>query len=322
MKILECIIFNVEHGFSAFIKSPNNYGLLIDCGRKPYFSPIKWIRSNYNIGKGNIKYFEMRRIAKLIFTHLHADHFADVGHLINTEKPKHLLRDQKTMKYIDQKIEKKPNDESTKILRDFKAFQSKYTEDIEKDVDWGFDHYSSKNLNFEDAHEVSISEDKIINNRSFLTVIGYAGRKILFPGDIEVEGWEKALTYSSIKESLKGSNFFISSHHGHKSGFASKIIEITGKPELFIVSAKTGDESIDSSYSKDEYCKGYLIKGDREKSKMVSTRERNSSVKIVIYDNGSTEVSLIDAKDNLNKDQRKILDRRTNKILSNWKIRY
>lgn len=321
MKCLECIIFDVEHGFAAFIKSPNDFGLLIDCGRKQNFSPIKWIRSNYNTGAGNIKYFEGRRIAKLVITHLHADHLSDVGHLIDTEKPKHLLRDKESIKFIDQKIKAKPNDESTKILRDFKAFQSKYTEDIEKEVDWGFDYYFSKSLGLEDAQKVSSSDDTVINNRSFLTVIGYAGEKILFPGDIEVEGWAKALTYKSIKESLKGINFFVASHHGHKSGFTSKIIDVTGKPELFVVSAKTGDESVDSSYSKDEYCKGYLIKGDKEKTKMVSTRERNASIKIIIFEDGTTEVSLVETKDNLNRDQKKILERRTNKMLNAWNIR-
>lgn len=320
MKSLECIIFDVEHGFSAFIKSPNNYGLLIDCGRKQNFSPIKWIRTNYHIGIGNIKYFEERRIAKLVITHLHADHLSDVGHLIDTEKPKHLLRDKESIKFIDQKIKEKPTDESTKILRDFKAFQSKYTEDIDKEVDWGFDYYS-KSLSLEDAQSVSSSDDKIINNRSYLTVIGYAGKKLLFPGDIEIEGWEKAITYKSIKESLKGINFFVASHHGHKSGFTSKIIDVTGKPELFVVSAKTGDDSVDSSYSKDEYCKSYLIKGDKEKTKMVSTRERSASIKVIIFEDGSTEVSLVETKDNLNRDQKKILERRTNKMLSAWNIR-
>lgn len=321
MKSFECIIFDVEHGFSAFIKSPNDYGLLIDCGRKTNFSPIKWIRSNYNTGIGNIKYFEERRIAKLIITHLHSDHLTDIGHLIETEKPKHLLRDRKTMKYVDQKIESSSDDESIKVLKDFKFFQSEYTKDIEKEVDWGFDYYSSESLSFEDAQKVSSSEDKIINNRSFLTVIEYNGKKILFPGDIEVEGWEKALTYKSIKESLKGINFFVASHHGHKSGFTSKVIDVTGMPDLFIVSAKTGDDSVDSSYSKDEYCKGYLIKGDKERTKMVSTRERNASIKIEIFEDGSTEVSIIETKDNLNKNQKKILDRRTNKILNAWNIR-
>lgn len=37
MKNLECIIFNVDHGFAAFIKSPNNYGLMIDCGSRVKF---------------------------------------------------------------------------------------------------------------------------------------------------------------------------------------------------------------------------------------------------------------------------------------------
>ncbi len=321
MKKLECIIFDVEHGFSAFIKVPNNHGLLIDCGRKQDFSPIKWIRSQYNIGNGNIQYFEGRRIAKLVITHLHSDHLGDVGYLVDTEKPKHLLRDQKTIKYVDKKIEAKPNDETIKILRDFKAFQKEYTRDIEKEVDWGFDFYSSKSLSLEDAQAVSSSEDKIINNRSFLTVIGYAGRKILFPGDMEVEGWEQALKDKSIKESLKGVNFFVASHHGHKSGFTSKIIEATGKPELFIISATTGDESVDTSYSKDEYCKGYLMKGDKEKSKMVSTRENKKSIKISIYEDGATEVELLETEDNLNSNQKRLLERNTNKMLHHWNVK-
>jgi beta-lactamase superfamily II metal-dependent hydrolase len=214
MKNLECIIFNVEHGFSAFIKSPNDFGLLIDCGRKQNFSPIKWLRSNYNYGNKNIQYFEGRRIAKLIITHLHADHLNDIGHLEETEKPKHLLRDKKTLKYVDKKIEAKPKDESTKALRDYKAFEKEYTKDIDVEVEWGFDFFSSENLTLEEAQGVSSADDKIINNRSYITVIGYAGKKILFPGDIEVEGWQKALAKKSIKNMIRGINFFIASHHG------------------------------------------------------------------------------------------------------------
>lgn len=79
-------------GFSAFIKSPNNYGLLIDIGAKSLFSPNKWLRKNYNSSKGNIKYFR-RRNAKAIITHLHYDHFEDIRSVLknSVDKPKILL---------------------------------------------------------------------------------------------------------------------------------------------------------------------------------------------------------------------------------------
>jgi len=49
MRCLECILFNVQHGLCAFVKSPTGYGLLIDCGSRGKFSPIKWIRGEYNV---------------------------------------------------------------------------------------------------------------------------------------------------------------------------------------------------------------------------------------------------------------------------------
>lgn len=315
MQKLECIIFNVEHGFCSFIKSPNNYGLLIDCGSRPYFSPVKWVKGHYNIGNSNIQYYDMRRIAEAIITHLHLDHFDDVGSLEDTEKPKNLLRDKQTLRFIDKKIEKEKDERTKVILKSFKKFQEDYNKDIDDKIEWGFDFYEHSQISYDDAEEISSSDDKIINNRSFIVGIGFAGKKILIPGDIEVEGWKKAFGYDTIKKILKGTNFFVASHHGHKSGFTSEIIEYTGKPDIFIVSAKSGDEHVDSSYSKKEYSNGFLIQGDQEKSRMVSTRELKNSIKIVIQENGDASISIIDTPDNLNENQVKILERRKKQIL-------
>ena len=143
MKKLECIIFNVEHGFCSFIRSPNDYGLLIDFGSREFFSPIKWIRGNYNFGKKNICYFSGRRIAKAIITHLHMDHFSDVGSLVNDDKPKQLLRDKSTLHFIEEKIKSENNDSLKKVLQTFKTFEKEYTEPITEEVDWGFEFFDT-----------------------------------------------------------------------------------------------------------------------------------------------------------------------------------
>lgn len=318
MKELECIIFNVEHGFCSFIKSPNNYGLLIDCGSREYFSPVKWVRQNYNLGKNNIQYFKGRRIAEAIITHLHMDHFDDVGSLEEVEKPKHLLRDKKTLHFIDKKIQEEKDERNKSVLKKFKKFQEDYSEDIEHEVDWGFDFYEHSQINYEDAKEVSSGREKLINNRSFIIAIQFAGKKILFPGDIEIEGWEKGCESQKIKKCLENTSFFVASHHGHKSGFTSKIFEYTGRPDIYIVSAKSGDEEIDTSYSKPEFSKGCLVEGDSNLSRMISTRERGSSIKIVINEYGDSSISIVDSGDNLNENQKKILARRTRRIIKDW----
>ena len=171
-----------------------------------------------------------------------------------------------------------------------------------------------------EAKEVSADRNKTINNRSFIIGIKYAGKKILIPGDIEVEGWEKAIASTRIKKILKGTNFFVASHHGHKSGFTTKVLEYTGTPDIYIVSAKSGDESVDGAYSKKENSKGYLVSGDQKKAKMISTRDRKKSIKITIGEKGDNSIGLVETPDNLSKQQRKKLSRRSRKIMKKWNL--
>jgi beta-lactamase superfamily II metal-dependent hydrolase len=322
MKALECIVFNVEHGFCAFIKSPNDYGLLIDCGSSENFSPIKWIKEHYNKGIGNIIYFKGTRVARCIITHLHIDHFSDVGafEVFDAKpkrlEPKRLTRDKKALSILDRKIATEKNTEVKEVIEKFMRFQKQYTEPAEDEIDWGFDFFEWRQISLEAARDVSANnDDKFLNNRSYIVSIGYAGYKILFPGDIEVEGWRKAMEDSKFKGLFKNTDFFITSHHGHKTGFTSEILGHTGIPFLYIVSAKSGDENISTSYSKSDYSKGFMIKGDRVNSRMISTRERGS-IKITISPGEHPEISTIDTEDNLNKNQKKQLSRRSKKIIS------
>jgi len=321
MKKLECIIFNVEHGFCAFIKSPNDYGMMIDCGGRDSFSPIKWVRQHYNYGYGNIQYHEGRRIAEMIITHLHVDHFSDIGSFINKEdKPKILLRDKKTLKFIDEKInEEKEESTQQKILKQFKKFQSIYSLDVENQVDWGFDFYKHCQISYKDAESISKERDKIINNRSFMIGIKYAGNKILIPGDIETEGWEKAFNSSIMRDILEGTNFFVTSHHGRKSGCNSNMLRYTGIPYIYIISARARDDgTFYSFYSNPENSAGYLVYGDNEPSRTISTKKRNQSIKIVIDELGRSAIVPIPTPDNLTKNQQKLTQKRTKKIVSEW----
>ncbi len=316
---MKCIIFNVEHGFCAFIKSPNNYGLLIDCGSRENFSPIKWIRQHYRIDLDTIKYFDGQRFAKCIITHLHADHFDDVG-MLEQDEPKILLRDKETMKFLEEKIrenDKKPNARIEK-LKKFKEFSDKFNQDVKDQPDWGFDSFDTYQLPFSMAEDIDSDREKIINNRSFVIGVEYAGYKVLIPGDMEVGGWEKAFCSDKFGEVVKNTNFFVASHHGHKSGFTKGILDYTGKPDIYIVSARSGDDSIDSSYSNNDNSYGYQISGRTYKSYMISTREEQKSIEITVNEDCSSNIILLKATDNLSNNQADNRDRKTKRFSQGW----
>jgi hypothetical protein len=321
VKQLECTIFNVEHGFCAFIKSPNNYGLMIDCGKRNGFSPIKWVRSVYNYGNGNIAYHEGRRIADLIITHLHEDHFTDVGsfHKNREDKPKILLRDKESLKFIDEKIRETPDDNPKKeVLQQFRRFQKEYNQDVEKQVNWGFDFFDYRQISYKDAEAITSNRDRIINNRSYIIGIGYAGKKILIPGDIETGGWEKAFQYSSIREILDGTNFFVTSHHGRESGCNPDVLKYTGIPDIYIVSARAKDNTFYSFYSKPGNARGYLVQGDNQTSQVISTKRRNQSVSVVINEYGATSIFPMVTPNNQTARQEWLSRRRTKQVLAGW----
>lgn len=321
MKSLECIIFNVEHGLSVFVRSPNGYGLLIDCGSRSTFSPLKWIRGRYNARNRDFKYYDGKQYAEMIVSHLHHDHFSDIGSFKN-DKPKTLTRDKQTLKFLEEKInEAKVDGDDKKVddIQKFLDFSDEYTEKVDANPDWGFDYFDRYQLPYSRAKKVKDSRENIINNRSFIIGVGYAGKKFMVPGDIEVDGWKEALKDKKCQSVLSDTNFFVASHHGHKSGFTRDILEHAGKPDIFVISAKSGDQHIDSSYGDSENSTGYRLEGDRTKSHSVSTRRNGyRSFRITVYEDGTSKMERFTTADNLNENQQKLRKRRTKKATSNW----
>lgn len=323
MKSLECIVFNVEHGLCVFVKSPNGYGLLIDCGNRSTFSPIKWIRGNYNAGTPGFNYFEGRQYAEMIVTHLHHDHFSDIGSFKNTnDKPKTLTRDKETLAFLEEKINEAKEDGDDKKVDDiqkFLDFSEEYTDDVDEAPDWGFDSFERYQLPYRRAENVSAGRENIINNRSVIVGIEYAGKKIMIPGDMEVEGWAEGLDDKRLRDVLSDTSFFIASHHGHKSGFTKAILDHSGKPEVFVISAKSGDQHIDSAYGNSENSKGYLLVGDTTKSHSVSTRRNGfRSFRITVNEDGTSFMERFTTDENLNANQQRLRRRRTKRATSNW----
>jgi hypothetical protein len=56
--------------------------------------------------------------------------------------------------------------------------------------------------------------DKVLNNTSVILLFEFCGKKLLFPGDAQIENWSYALDNEELCEKLKGVDLYKVGHHG------------------------------------------------------------------------------------------------------------
>jgi beta-lactamase superfamily II metal-dependent hydrolase len=282
---LRIIIFNVEHGFCAFIRTPNDYTLLIDCGATETFSPIKYILENELSG---VTKYNGKWLTKFVLSHPHDDHLSDIDRLIKDFPPGIMLR----QKYDWEKV-KTGDKEEYKNLDTYSDWQETYNQPVPTPPEWGM---ILKHIYLTPEDAKKIDENKYINNSSIPVFIEYKGSKITFPGDLEEKGWLELLRHDGFKTLLKGTSFFVTSHHGHSSGYCKEIYDCMGKPHFNIVSAHAGDESVDPAYSKAENAIG--VQYNNQTRYMFSTR-KDGTIILEVDENGNCTYWLKNFPDNL-----------------------
>ncbi len=72
---MKLTLFNVEHGFCAFIKTPTKFGLMIDCGCTENFSPALYV-AHHELS--DINTWNGFNLTRLTITHPHDDHIEDI----------------------------------------------------------------------------------------------------------------------------------------------------------------------------------------------------------------------------------------------------
>jgi beta-lactamase superfamily II metal-dependent hydrolase len=77
---------------------------------------------------------------------------------------------------------------------------------------------------FEDAH-----------NLSLVTFLSYRDINIVFPSDLEVEGWRSLLKHDDFCDRLRHVNMFVAPNHGREESYCADVFNYC-RPELIIVS--------------------------------------------------------------------------------------
>lgn len=210
-------IFNVSHGFCAYLVADNGNVMLFDCGHNEEtgFRPSQYLPQS-----------GCSAIERFFITNYDHDHVSDLANLRKV-LPINILNSNKTIS---------PDD-----LRKLKEKGGPLTEGLEAAIDMATTYNSPvtnppefPSMEWKVFHN-SYTTFQDTNNLSLVVFIHYDGMGIVFPGDIEKVGWDELLKYESFCNHLSRVNIFVASHHGRQNGYCEDVF-VHCKPDIIIIS--------------------------------------------------------------------------------------
>jgi len=291
---MKIIIFDVGNAACSVISSPNEYGLMIDCGsHSEKENPIDLLKSGAIKKWLGLKDYvtqnrESFKLGLLHVTHPDDDHVRNAKRIKEEFAPYLLYR---------RKFEEFPD--ADKINDDYKKkIDLVYRGNNPETIDWGFEINKTFKIPMDILKNNEELNKKLCNNSSILRYIKYNGIKILFSGDLEKEGWEWLTKNDQdfINTMKNGLDILIAPHHGHKSGFPTSLFDLTGNIKISILSkaSESENENTDVSSQYSQYSIGipYLNLNDEQfyfANSTLTTRS-NGGIYIKIGQTGSITI--------------------------------
>lgn len=269
-KELQIIIWDVQHGSSAYVKTPNGKNIVIDLGTGKYsnneeFSPLMHLKENYDV----------EQLDEVIITHPHTDHIDDIMNF-DELSPKVLARPHEL---TEEDIRNANKDSDSDKIDKYIEICNKYTGTISQDENPNLSD-NNGGVSIQKFKSVSCGHSNI-NNFSIVTVINYLGVKVIIPGDNQSASWKELLDNSSFTDAIKDADIFVASHHGRDSGYYSDLFTYF-TPRLVIISdGPEGDTSVTEKY--DNITKGWTVykRSDNSSEERKCLTTRNDGVIVI-----------------------------------------
>lgn len=256
-------IFNVERGICAFIRTPLNQGILVDCGSSSDFSPINFIKSN--IVPKLDRYLD-NKLAQVVISHPHIDHFSDIDdHFSNTNKsilyPSLLTcpHDKDTSESLNWKrVQNLKGSES--LIKQYKSNYEKRSLPLQTilfksnrtvpNLEYGIFYLSPP------VCEAIHPKDDLqyVNSTSILLFLRYGDHTILFPGDMTPEGMKCILNETNGLEkryTVFDSSFSEDSNWHRETSNQPSLKKLLSEYSLTVLVAP--HHGLESGYSQDLY---------------------------------------------------------------------
>ncbi len=283
--MMKLVIWDVQHGSAAYLKTPSDKHIVVDLGAGNYsesdeaFSPLLYLRDNYGI----------KQLDQVIITHPHTDHIDDIMNFDALSprvlsRPNHLTEE--TVRNANPGKDKQKLDKYFEIDKRY-SYPVSSNEDPKRPENNG-----GVQIQIFISSECGTSE---INNHSIVSVIQYQGVKILLPGDNESGSWKMLLEKPEFVRAIANTNIFIASHHGRESGYCAELFRHF-KPQLTIISdGPVQGTSVTEKYS--QHTTGvpvYSRSGGtrtRRDRKCLTTR-KDGTIIITVDDGGYIEATI------------------------------
>lgn len=216
---MELRIFNVSHGFCAYLIADNGNVVLFDCGinEDTGFKASLYLPTNGCNG-----------IEKLIIQNYDQDHIADLPDLIDVLPVTHFIRN-RSISDVQLRRLKEESGTITNAMERLLVMHRTFIHTVPNPPIF-------QNVELRTYHN-SYDEFQDTNNLSVVSFIKYDGLTIISPGDLEVAGWERLLQNEEFVQDLSDVNVFIASHHGRQSGYCREVFD-SCSPHIVIISDK------------------------------------------------------------------------------------
>jgi competence protein ComEC len=237
---VEMVFWDVQHGHSTYIKSPNGKHIVIDLGIGDYsgknttFSPLQHLINHYGV----------QQLDYVIVTHPHLDHIDDILNF-DLLHPKVFNRPRQI---TNQEVMVGVKEQDKVKFEKYCEINDRYiypivnvTEDPDNPENFG----AMKIACFKPLY---CPHDNF-NNHSIVTVIEYALIKVVIPGDNQDCSFNELMQGETFKSAIKDADILLAPHHGRESGYNNDFVNLVN-PRLTVVSdGRFCDTSANGRYS-------------------------------------------------------------------------
>ena len=224
----DLIIWNVQHGSAAYLKTSSARHAVFDLGTGTHanpiltFSPLQHLQKYYNVSKLDLA----------VISHPHADHIGDVYELLRMAPskvvyPSHLS---------EQDIMGGNKQGDQNLLRLYQCvisrlIQNRYPRFLQSLLPNNVDYDDAK-ITWWSPRSCAASN---LNNHSIVVLIECGNIKVLIPGDNEECAWNELLSNSEFTKMAGDVDILLAPHHGRQSAYCSALMDLVS-PKLTVIS--------------------------------------------------------------------------------------
>lgn len=245
-------IFDVSHGFCAYLVADNRNVMLFDCGwnQETNFRPSDHLLRNGCTG-----------IEHLVIHNFDQDHVADLPNIYAKIPITLFSRNGSLTPEVLKSIKEKsgPLTDAMRIAIELHAKCVPLVGDQPVFPHIDLRMFCNSYPAFQDT-----------NNLSLVAFIVYDDMGIVFPGDLETAGWRELLKDDSFRAYLAKTKIFVASHHGRTTGYCQDVFKYC-RPDVVVVSDK---EIVHETQEQDygAHAAGVLWKGGPDRRYVFTTR--------------------------------------------------